>query len=173
VVLLAGFARLGEDALRWQARMIARDLPKFVLPALRALATRQLTRIKKSSKDVARVAGLPVNARWTREMLTHDPRLDLTNIKAPVLAITGDKDVQVDPADLEVIRQLVPGEVEIHRPADLTHVLRRDPGKPSMRSYRQLLRHPVDAALLAHVTGWLAHRLPGIPHDTTLRREMT
>jgi len=173
VVVLAGFARLGEDALRWQAGMIARDLPKVVLPALRALATRQLTRIKKTNKDVARVAGVPVNARWTREMLIHDPRPDLTNIKAPVLAITGDKDVQVDPADLEVIRQLVPGEVEVHRPADLTHVLRRDPGKPSMRSYRQLLRQPVDVALLAHVTGWLAHRLPGVPHDTTLRREMT
>jgi hypothetical protein len=40
-----------------------------------------------------------------------------------------------------------------------------------MRAYRRLLREPVDAALLAQVTGWLAHRLPRIPHDNTLRRK--
>jgi pimeloyl-ACP methyl ester carboxylesterase len=159
VVLLAGFARRGEDALRWQGTMIARDLPAFVRPLLKAFATRQLARIKKSTKDVARVAGIPVNAKWMREMLVHDSRADLARITAPVLAITGDKDLQVDPADLEEIRRLVPGEVEIHRPADLTHLLRLDPDKPSVRSYRRLLRHPVDAALQAHVTGWLAHRL--------------
>ncbi|MFC7646808.1 alpha/beta hydrolase [Streptosporangium lutulentum] len=154
VVLLAGFARLGEDALRWQARMIARDLPAPVrplLPALRALAVRQLARIRTTSTDVARVAGMPVNARWMREMLDHDPRPDLANIKVPVLAITGDKDIQVDPADLDEIRRLVPGGVEVHRIPDLTHLLRRDPGRPSVRSYPRLLRRPVDNDLLAQV----------------------
>jgi pimeloyl-ACP methyl ester carboxylesterase len=162
VVLLAGFARLGEDALRWQAGMIARDLPAPVrplLPALRALAARQLARIKTTSTDVARVAGMPVNARWMREMLNHDPRPDLANIQVPVLAITGGKDIQVDPADLDEIRRLVPGEVEVHRIPDLTHLLRRDPGRPSVRSYPRLLRQPVDTDLLTQVAGWLAHRL--------------
>lgn len=162
VVLLAGFARPGEDALRWQARMIARDLPAPVrplLPVLRVLANRQLARIKTTSTDVARVAGKRMNARWMREMLVHDPRPDLANLKVPVLAITGGKDIQVDPADLDEIRRLVPGEVEIHRIPDLTHPLRRDPGRPSARSYPRLMRQPVDADLLARVTGWLAHRL--------------
>jgi uncharacterized protein len=158
VVLLAGFARLGEDALRWQARMIARDLPAFVRPALRALAVRQLARIKASSTDVARVAGRKVNARWIRELLDHDPRPDLANIKVPVLAITGGKDIQVDPADLAEIRRLVPGEVEVHRIPHLTHLLRRDPGRPSVRAYPRLMRRPVDADLLAQVAGWLARR---------------
>jgi pimeloyl-ACP methyl ester carboxylesterase len=148
--------------VRWQARMIARDLPAPVrplLPALRAMAARQLARIKTTSTDVARVAGIPVNARWMREMLNHDPRPDLTNIKVPVLAITGGKDIQVDPEDLDEVRRLVPGEVEVHRIPDLTHLLRRDPGRPSVRSYLRLLRQPVDADLLAQVAGWLAHRL--------------
>ncbi|WP_329088569.1 MULTISPECIES: alpha/beta hydrolase [unclassified Streptosporangium] len=162
VVLLAGFARLGEDALRWQAGMIARDLPAPVrplLPVLRALANRQLARIKASGTDVTRVAGMPMNARWMREMLDHDPRPDLANIQVPVLAITGGKDIQVDPADLDEIRRLVPGEVEVHRIPDLTHPLRRDPGRPSVRSYPRLLRRPVDADLLAQVARWLVHRL--------------
>ncbi|RSM45785.1 alpha/beta hydrolase [Amycolatopsis balhimycina DSM 5908] len=159
VVLLAGFARLGEKALRWQAGMIARDLPSVVRPFLRAFAVRQLARIKATGTDVTRVAGMPVNARWLRELLAHDPRPDLANIRVPVLAITGGKDIQVDPADLDEIRRLVPGDVEAHRIADLTHLLRRDPGRPSLRSYRRQLRRPVDAELLAQVSGWLAHRL--------------
>jgi uncharacterized protein len=168
VVLLAGFARLGEDALRWQAGMIARDLPALVrplLPALRALADRQLARIKTTGTDVTRVAGVPMNARWMRELLSHDPRPDLANIRVPVLAITGGKDVQVDPADLDEIHRLVPGEVEVHRIPDLTHLLRRDPGRPSARSYPRLLRRPVDADLLAQVAGWLAHRLRETPQE--------
>ncbi|WP_326561377.1 alpha/beta hydrolase family protein [Micromonospora sp. NBC_01796] len=166
VVLLAGFARPGEDALRWQAGMIARTLPVAVrplLPLLGALAGRQLTRIKATSTDVVRVAGMRMNARWMREMLAHDPRPDLANIKVPVLAITGAKDVQVDPADLDEIRRLVPGEVRVHRIPDLTHPLRRDPGRASVRSYPRLLRRPVDPDLLAQVTGWLAQRLNESP----------
>lgn len=168
VVLLAGFARLGEDALRWQAGMITCDLPAPVrplLPALRALAARQLARIKASGADVVRVAGMPVNARWMREMLIHDPRPDLANIRVPVLAITGGKDIQVDSADLDEIRRLVPGEVEVHRIPDLTHPLRRDSGRPSLRSYPRLLRGPVDTDLLVQVAGWLAHRLQEKPQE--------
>jgi pimeloyl-ACP methyl ester carboxylesterase len=156
VLLLAGFARLGENALRWQAGNV---LPAPVRSALRALANRQLTRIRKSGADVMRVAGMRVNARWIREIVAHDSRRDLVNIKAPVLAITGDKDIQVDPADLDEIRRLVPGEAEIHRIPDMTHLLRRDPGRPSVRTYPRLLRQPVDADLLALVAGWLTNRL--------------
>lgn len=159
VVLLAGYACRGEDALRRQGRMIAQDLPAFARPALRAFAGRQLARIKQSNTDVTRVAGVPVNARWMREMLAHDPRADLANIRVPVLAVTGGKDIQVDPADLAEIHRLVPGEAEVRRIDDLTHLLRRDPGRPSVRSYRDQLSRPVDADLLAQVTSWLARRL--------------
>jgi pimeloyl-ACP methyl ester carboxylesterase len=159
VVLLAGFARTGEDALLRQAEMITHDFPPVIRPLLRALVTRQLTRIKTTNTDVVRVAGKPLNARWMRELLTHDPRPHLANVKAPVLAITGGKDIQVDPADLDEIHKLVPGEVEIHRHPDLTHLLRRDQGNASIRSYRRQLRHPVDAALLTRVADWLTHRL--------------
>lgn len=176
VVLLAGFARIGEDAFRWQARSISHTLPtpaRLLLPTLRALAERQLARIKNTTTDVARVAGIPVNARWTREMLRHNPRADLASIQAPVLAITGDKDIQVDPADLDEIRRLVPGEAEVHRLPDLTHLLRRDPGQPSMRSYRRLLRRPVDPDLLTQVTDWLAYRLRETPQETRDAAEHT
>jgi pimeloyl-ACP methyl ester carboxylesterase len=159
VVLLAGFARVGEDALRWQANMIARDIPTPLRPFLRRMALRQLARIKTTTTDVTRIAGMRVNARWIREVLSHDPRPHLAAIHVPVFAITGDKDIQVDPADLEQIRRLVPGKAEIRRMPDLTHVLRRTPDRASLRSYPRLLRQPVDADLLTDMTNWLAQHL--------------
>ncbi|MFE2937638.1 hypothetical protein ACFXKG_00970 [Streptomyces sp. NPDC059255] len=77
----------------------------------------------------------------------------------PVLAVTGEKDIQVDPADLDVIRRPVPGGAEIHRAPGLTHVLRPDPGHHTLRSYRRLLREPVDPGLLALAAGWLSRQL--------------
>ena len=66
-------------------------------------------------------------ARLYREFLGYDPRPDLAAIRVPVLALTGDKDRQVDPGDLDVIARLVPGPVETRRVPELTHILRRDP----------------------------------------------
>jgi pimeloyl-ACP methyl ester carboxylesterase len=169
-VLLAAVARPGENALRWQGSMISRDLPAQLLPLIKRLAEWQLARIKATSTDVARVAGIPLNARWMREMLIHDPRPDLRAITVPVLAITGSKDIQVDPADLAVIRRMVPGAVETHEVQDLTHMLRRDPGRPSVRSYRRLLSAPVDADLVAEVTRWLARQLTVPSSHLTSRR---
>ncbi|MEU4984327.1 alpha/beta fold hydrolase [Streptomyces sp. NPDC021969] len=164
-VLLAGFAREGEAAFRWQAASVFGGMPapvRLLRRPLGALGERVLARVKRTRTDVARIAGLRVNARWMREMLVHDTRDDLAAVPAavPVLAVTGDKDVQVPPADLDEIRRLVPGgDTEIHRVPDLTHVLRRDTGRPTLRSYRRLLREPVDAELLTLVATWLEARL--------------
>ncbi|MFD5666043.1 alpha/beta hydrolase [Streptomyces anthocyanicus] len=165
VVLLAGFAREGEAAFRWQAASVFGGMPapvRLLRRPLGALGERVLARVKRTRTDVARIVGLRVNARWMREMLVHDTRDDLAAVPAavPVLAVTGDKDVQVPPADLDEIRRLVPGgHTEIHRVPELTHVLRRDTGRPTLRSYRRLLREPVDPELLALVATWLQARL--------------
>ncbi|MFV2177358.1 alpha/beta hydrolase [Actinomadura sp. LOL_016] len=161
-VLLAGYARRGEDAFRWQAAAILGSLPapvRLLRRPLAAVGERVLARLVNTRTDAARVAGLPVNARWMREQLAHDTRDDLAAVRAPVLAVTGDKELQVDPADLDEIRRLVPGDTEIHLVPCLTHVLRRDGGRPSLRSYRRLLRDPVDPDLLTLVATWLARRL--------------
>lgn len=158
VVLLAGFARSGEDAVRWQADAVAAGLPAPLRPLVRLVA-RRLIRVKTTSGDVVRVAGKQVNALWTREMLAHDPRSDLARIHAPVLAVTGGKDVQADPADLERIHALVPGPVETLLVPDLTHLLRRDPGRASVRFYPRQLRRPVDEELVETVTSWLVRVL--------------
>lgn len=162
VVLLAGYARPGKQALLWQAGRVARTLPRVVrplLPFVGHVAARQLAKLEATTTDVAKIGGARMNARWWREQLAYDSRADLRHIQAPVLAITGDKDLQVDPGDLAVIASLVPGGADTRRVPDLTHVLRRDPGRPSLLSYRRLLRQPVDADVLTDLARWLAWRL--------------
>ncbi|WP_220505082.1 hypothetical protein [Microbispora sp. H10830] len=43
---------------------------------------------------------------------------------------------------------------------DLSHILRRQPGPPSLRAYRREAREPIDARVEELVTGWLARTLP-------------
>ena len=66
------------------------------------------------------------------------------------------KDLQVDPEDVSRIGALVAGPFDGEIPADLTHVLRRQAGPPSLSAYRALLRGPVDAALLDRIASWTA-----------------
>lgn len=158
-VLLAGYARPGDEAVRWQGTQLAAILPRLLRPLLRRVAKRQLARLAATTTDSARIGGMRVNARWWREQLAYDPRADLSRVQVPVLAITGDKDVQVDPADLDTIAHLVPGGAETHRVPGMTHVLRRTDGPGNVLSYRKLLRQPVDIDLLTTVAGWLSDRL--------------
>lgn len=160
-VLLAGYARSGEAAVRWQGGRLAAAAPRVVrplLPVLRRAAAKQLARVSATTTGAARIGGLRVNAKWWREQLAYDPRADLSRIRVPVLAITGEKDVQVDPADLDVIANLVPG-ARIRRVPDLTHILRRTDGPGTVFTYRKLLRRPVEEDLLTGIAQWLADRL--------------
>ncbi len=162
VVLLATPGVPGEEMLAWQARQVAGALPPFARFMVRLLRVdvvaqqrRTLDKLRASTGDVIRIQGQRINAKWHRELMASDPSRDLTRVTAPVLAITGGKDLQVDPDDLERIAAAAGGPVETWRPADLTHVLRDDPDAPSLGSYRRLLRQPTDAALLDRVATWV------------------
>jgi uncharacterized protein len=137
-VLLSPSATTGEHLLRWQAAQIAPSLPRPVRLLLRLLRTDiaarsedNRRRIAATTTDAARIGGVRLNGRWTREFMAHDPR-----------------------DDLRTVADLAPGPVETHRLPDATHTLRRQPGPPSLSRYRRELREPVDAEVLASVTGW-------------------
>jgi uncharacterized protein len=161
LVLLSMSATPGEELLRWQARQIVPTLPRPVRALLRLFradlekkVAANHDRIRATTTDVARIGGARLNARWTREFMAHDPRADLRRIDVPVLAITGGKDLQVNPADLDVIEATVPGPVTTRRFADVTHTLRAQDGPPSLSRYRKELRRPVDADVLGTVVDW-------------------
>jgi uncharacterized protein len=157
-VLLATPARSGRDALVWQGKRIRGTLPKIarpMFPLMRTIASRTLARIEATTTDSARINGRRMNVRWYRELLNYNPLEDLAAISAPVLAITGTKDLQVSTDDLEIFARVIPTHTEIDAAVNLTHLLRRDTQNPRLTSYRRLLKHPIDHDLVDKVANWL------------------
>lgn len=163
VILLAGPAQRGEEVLRWQAVQVMKGMHgfnKWLIDLLhvdvRKAQQKQLDKIKRSKKNWYRVQMVAkVNARWLREFMAYDPADDLPKIRVPVLAITGTKDIQVDPADLGRMAGLVRSEYESHAVTNLTHLLRTEPGEPTLSTYKQQVTQPVDPQVLQIISEWL------------------
>ncbi|MGI5242650.1 hypothetical protein [Dactylosporangium sp. CA-139066] len=51
---------------------------------------------------------------------------------------------------------VVPAGAETWRAPGLSHILRAQPGPATMRTYRKDMRRPIDPALTARITDWLA-----------------
>ena len=163
VVLLAGAATTGEEVLTWQARQLAPTLPPPVRWIMRLLRqdlvktqTKRLARIKASTDDVIRINLVKLNAKWFREFMAHDPTAALQGAAVPVLAITGSKDIQVNPADVDTMAQLVPTPFVGAVPDDITHLLRAEAGPASLRTYKKQVRRPVDHGVLSTITDWIS-----------------
>jgi pimeloyl-ACP methyl ester carboxylesterase len=95
--------------------------------------------------------------------MAHDPRTDLARVTVPTLAITGGKDLQVPAADLASIRELVPAPVETHEIADLSHILRAQPGPASLSAYKREIRQPLETRLVDLVVKWVSAHVGEIP----------
>ncbi len=169
VCLLAGPAVTGEAALRWQAVRIIATLPAPVRLLLRVLRhsperaqAKLFAKLRASDVPVLRIQGRRSNAGWLRGFIDHDPAEEFRRLQVPLLAVTGDLDLQVDPADLERMAALVPHEhVETHRVARVNHLLRHTDGTGSPTEYRKQLRRqqPLDTRVLETVTDWVAARV--------------
>lgn len=127
-----GSARNGEELLLWQTHTILPTLPAPVRFLLRVLpfdpvarVSRNHARLKGTTEDVVRMDGQRINAKWFREFLAYNPADDLPKIEAPVLAITGAKDLQVSPDELTMVESSAGGPVATHLVPDVTHSLRR------------------------------------------------
>jgi uncharacterized protein len=161
-VLLAGPARTGAEVLTWQTDQLAAKMPgpaRLVLRLMRTdvvrLQRKNLDRILASTDDVVRLQGTRVGGRWVRDFVAWDPKPALSRITVPVLAITGGTDLQVPPADIETIGQLVVGPFEGHVVGDLSHMLRPDPDALGPRGYRRAARQPVSTEVLDLITAWV------------------
>jgi len=167
VILLAGPAQNGEDVLRWQAQQVIagmRGFNRFVINLfhidVRKAQKKQLDKIKKSTKNWYRVQFIAkLNAKWFREFMAYNPAGDLPKIQVPVLALTGSKDIQVDPGDLERMAGLVKAEFESHILPNITHILRAEPGQPTLSTYKQQITQPVDQSVLQAISEWLRRKI--------------
>lgn len=165
VVLLAAPGTTGAETMAWQTRQLAQALPPVAGAIIRLLRIdlakqqrKSVAKLRSSSSDTLHIQGRTINARWQRKLLDFDPATILPRITAPVLAVTGGKDLQVNPEDLDIIENSVGGPVETQRPADLTHLLRSDPNPASFAAYKKLFKRGTDEHLIDTVGEWiLAH----------------
>ena len=165
-ILLATSAQTGEDTLRWQARQIGDNLvPGPVKALMRLFRTDVLkqqdsaiAKLKATTGDTARIQLAKVNAKWMREFMAYDPRPALQAASAPLLAITGSKDIQVDPADLDVVAELALA-AQVLRVEDVNHILRYEPKAFSNpRHYGKQARQPIDPRVIEAIVAWLGER---------------
>ena len=162
VALLAGAATNGKEVLRWQARQVAPTLPKPVKLLMKLLRQnlvqtqmKRLGRIESSTDDVIRIQLVKLNAKWFREFMSFEPSNALRQAEAPVLAITGTKDIQVNPDDVSLMERAVPASFTGHLIEDMTHLLRTEPGVASVRTYKKQARQPLDQRLMTLLTEWI------------------
>ena len=162
VALLSGAANNGKDVLRWQARQVAPTLPKPVKWLMKLLRqdlvrsqTKRLEQIESSTKDVIRIQFVKLNAKWFREFMSFEPTQALGRAAVPVLAITGTKDIQVDPADVALMEHAVPTSFTGHLVEDVTHLLRAESGPASVRTYKKQARRPLDQRVTELLTEWV------------------
>lgn len=161
-VLLSGPARTGADVLTYQVAEIGSRLPaaaKVILRLMRTDAERaqrkNLAKILASHADVIRLQGQRVGARWVRDFVASDPVPVLARITVPLLAITGEHDLQVPPGDVQMMGRLVQGPFEGHIVPELSHLLRPDPASLGPRGYRRQTRLPVSPEVLRLITDWV------------------
>ena len=150
VVLVAGSATDGETVLREQAVAVAATLPRPVTWLLRllrkdvvAMQDKRLAQLRASTGDAVRMQFVKVNARWMREFLDHDPAASLRAVTVPVLAVAGTKDLQTAPHHTSSIGGLVAGPVRVELVEGMSHLLRHEPGEPTVRTYKQQAKRPV------------------------------
>ena len=104
-----------------------------------------------------------VPTKWYREHLECDANQSLANCDGNILAITGSKDVQVDPQYCmeEKAKELAPNARSLQTciVPNMTHILRSIESKPSIlniqKEYPKLGQLPIDEELLRLIRTWL------------------
>ena len=144
-----------------------------------ALATKAGTRIRaelaeemaradadaKAQLDAAVADGLRrLSAPWFRFFIGHDPAADLAKVSCPVLAIVGEKDVQVDPAlNLPAIRQALAAggnaDATVEELPGLNHLFQTCTSG-AVSEYDRI-EETFSPAAIATVRDWLVKRLGG------------
>ena len=162
-VLLAYTIKTGEETLIWQAGEIGESVPRWVKGLLKVFGTsiekqqsKALTKLKNTSKDVVRIQGQKINAKWMREFLAYDPEPVLRMTTSPLLAITGSKDVQVDPADIDLIAKIAGDHATAMVINDVDHLLRTEAAAVSNpKRYKEQVTKPIDDRVVGVLVSWL------------------
>jgi uncharacterized protein len=177
LVFLAGTAVPGADVMLAQGEAIARAMgaPEAARAQNREIQQRLFDAVRSTSdpdelrKKAAEIlAMLPepqrtaqvnqIVAPWMRFFITFDPATVLRRVKCPVLALFGELDLQVLPAQNapvmeQALREAGNQRAEIHRLAGLNHLFQ--PAKTGTPQEYATIEQTMDPKALDLIASWL------------------
>lgn len=185
IVLLCGAAQSLADVTRWQVETLLRldGASDDVVAAALEQEDEYLDFVRASTgqwsdvTDEALREAMPwlsgvaisqlrqsgLGLAWLREHYNDDPAATLARVRCPVLALNGDKDVQVPPSEGRRIEEALRAggneSVDVVLLADLNHLLREHPEEPSL--FIRHLDDPVDARVVQNVSDWIVEHYDG------------
>lgn len=121
-----------------------------------------LNKVAASSDDVIKVQMMKFPAKWMKEHLNYtdqDIQSMLKQSEIPILAITGDKDVQANAKDLLGIKDLGKDNIQCVEVENMDHMLREYSGQVTMlnikKQYKESFKKPLHPMLIRKMTDWI------------------
>ena len=171
IILLAGGAESSKDLMKKQSEMAHAEMNSskgfkgWIFRTFKVVEKAQkqnekiFKKMEESDQAVMRVQGIKINAKWMRETRRYNVCGYLKEVTCPVLAVTGEKDIQVPPDHVKLMAEMVKGEAEWHIIADMNHILRKYKDRHTilgiMKEYKSLLDQPIDSDLLEILGTWV------------------
>ncbi|WP_203363582.1 alpha/beta hydrolase [Bacillus sp. REN10] len=182
LILLAGAGSSLKTAMQYQNRALVEEVKS--MRGFKGLLLRKLVSEKKviekqnklfdtilaSKEDVIKLQLKKFPAKWLREHLsyTDDAILQLLQETAcPVLAVTGEKDVQANAADLKALESLGKDNIHCHVVKDMDHMLREYTEEKSVlnvkKQYKNQIGKPMHPRLKKEIEKWCVRQVPVTP----------
>jgi uncharacterized protein len=125
-------------------------------------AEKQINQFIQSKKDIVKVQlFFKQPAKWFREHHAYNTREALRKVSCPVMAIVGDKDVNVDSGALEELAGLVQGESEYYIISNMEHGFKVQPEPKSImkvkKMFKEILKRPIHEDALKKMETWLVN----------------
>ncbi len=122
-----------------------------------------IKKIKESNKPFIRFLGFQkIPANWYRELFSYSV-LDIEQkyrpSNVPALLIGRSKDFQCDPRDVVKIENIYGGSAEAHIVENMSHLLRKEEGEPSVFNYRVQVKETIMPEVLELIDAWLQREL--------------
>lgn len=118
-------------------------------------------RVTGTKEDAIRIQLMKFPAKWLREHLSYtdaDLQARLDQAAVPILAVTGDKDVQTDYRNLRALETLGENHITVRTIPDMDHMLKQFSGKMSVldvkKQYRQEIAQPLHPELTETIRDW-------------------
>ena len=172
MILISGFRGNVFDSTNYQTENVISEISK--LKGIRGLLLRLIASPKKiikqniklndiimnSNKPVITIRGQKINAKWYREHKLYNVDSSLANIKCPLLAVVGSKDVQVRPIHTKMMGDIVKCPFEYHIINEMNHMLRNQIDPITMLDLKKIylaeINDPIEPKLINILQKWLA-----------------